>query len=152
MSFSRMVRMTPLIIAGWTVSMAGIGCDARPQEPTPDIHPPANPAAVPPRPGPDPLHTPAPRPQAAKPDLNKIHYDTGTRTLFVYELPDRSARWMLSTPSAPMGLPIDREYQFPMGMELDLDTVSLFYTVSNSRPSPAVSLREILERDPRVVR
>jgi len=144
--------MIPLVLAGLTVGWVGIGCDARPQESTPEVHPPQDPASVPPRPGPDPLHTPAPRSQAAKPDLSKITYNTSNRTLSVYELPDRSARWMLSTPGAPMGLPIDGGYQFPMGMELDLDSVSLFYTVPNSRPSPAVSLREILERDPRVVR
>jgi hypothetical protein len=63
----------------------------------------------------------------------------------VYDLPDRQARWMLTLPTAPMGVPVDREYQFPPGMELDLDEVSVFYTVPNSRPSQAVSLREILD-------
>ncbi len=152
MDGSRMTRLVPLAVAALAVGWAGIGCDARPQEATPEVHPPAEPASVPPRPGPDPLHTPAPRPQATRPDLGKINYDAGTRTLSVYELPDRSARWMLATPNAPMGLPIDRDYQFPMGMELDLDSVSLFYTVPNSRPSLPVSLREILDRDPRAAR
>jgi len=137
-----MARTLPLIaLAAW---LGGTGCDARPKESTAEVRPTVETAAAP-RPGADPLNIPVPRAQPTKPDIAKITYDRGNRKLAVYDLPDPSARWMLTTPTVPMGLPIEREYQFPPGMELDLDSVSIFYTVPNCRPSPTVSLREILD-------
>ena len=35
--------------------------------------------------------------------------------------------------------------RYETGNDLDLDQVTVYYTVPNRRPSPTVSLREILE-------
>ncbi|OWK38457.1 hypothetical protein [Fimbriiglobus ruber] len=88
---------------------------------------------------------PISRPAAPKPDITLMAYDPVNRTLTLYELPDRSSRWMLATTSVPTGVPVEREHQFPQDMDLDLDQTTVFYTVPNNRPSPAVPIREILE-------
>ncbi len=144
---SRTARPFPVLFAASAVWLAAPGCDAQPRGTSTDARTVPT-AATPAHTGPEAAVVNAP--QAQKPDLTRLDYDPGTRTLTVYELPERSARWMLTTPTAPTGVPVDREYQFPPNMDLDLDQVAVYYTVPNRRPSPTVSLREIL--DARVLR
>ncbi len=91
----------------------------------------------------DPLAVSNPR-RTPKPDLTRLRFDPSTRTLELYELAGKDSHWMLSTPSAPRGVPVDRVHQFPNTMELDFERVSVFY-VTGGRPSPAVTLQEILD-------
>lgn len=91
----------------------------------------------------DPLAISNPR-RTPKPDLTRLRFDPSSRTLELYELAGKDARWMLSAPSAPRGIPVDRVHQFPSTMELDLERVSVFY-VTGGQPSPAVTLQEILD-------
>ena len=149
MSLARMARSltAPLAAAGLLT-----GCDAQPRETAEE------PRTVATAPAPAAAPVPARPPvgsqaQASKPDLDRLGFDPGNRKLTLYPLTDRSARWMLATPTAPTGVPVDREYEFPSELALDLDRVAVFYTVANRRPSPTVSLREILEsRNARVLR
>ena len=137
-----MLTRTALLLLLAALLASGTGCEAQPR--TAAIESDGGPT-VPPRPSPDPLHTPAPRAQAPKPDLARMKYDPAGQVLTLYELPDRSARWMLATPAVPAGVPVDREYQFPPSMAFDLEQVAVFYTVPNRLPSPTVTLREILD-------
>lgn len=149
MSFPWMWRT----LAGVGLSALVVGCDASPRDPSTERNVSSTiSASAPPRPGPDPLHTPAPRPQPPRPDLARLSFDASARRLRLYDLPEPSARWMITLPSSPMGVPVDREYQFPPGMDLDVDSVAVFYTMPNNRPSPAVSLREIAEMGARASR
>ena len=126
------------------------GCDAQPRGTTADARTVPT-TANPTRPGGEFVLAPAPQP--LKPDLTRLGFDPSTRTLTLYDLPEQSSRWMLASPAAPGGVPVDREYQFPPDVDLDLDRVAIFYTVPNSRPSPTVSLREIIDaREARVLR
>jgi hypothetical protein len=138
-----MVHPRTAAILSLTAALALLaGCEAQPRSGQGDSD---GSQTVPPRPSPDPLHTPAPRPRASKPDLARIKYDTANQVLTLYELPDRSARWMLATPANPGGVPVDREYQFPPSMAFDLEQVAVFYTVPDRLPSPTVTLREIVD-------
>lgn len=92
---------------------------------------------------PDPLAVSNPR-RTPKPDPTRLRYDPSTRTLELYELAGKDARWMLCTPTDPRGVPVDRVHQFPAAMDLDLDRVSVFAVVAG-RPSPAVTLQDILD-------
>jgi hypothetical protein len=91
----------------------------------------------------DPLAISNPR-RTPKPDLTRLRFDPSTRTLELYELAGKDSRWMLSTPSDPRGVPVDRVHQFPSMMDLDLERVAVFYVIGG-RPSPAVTLQEILD-------
>ncbi len=82
--------------------------------------------------------------QLPKPDLARLRFDPTTRTLELYQLDGKDARWMLVTPADPRGVPVDRLYQFPTTMDLDLDRVGVFYILAG-RTSPSVTLREILD-------
>jgi hypothetical protein len=142
-------RLFPALLAA-SAWLAAAGCDAQPRGTVTDAHT-APTAPAPARQGQEFVLATAPQPQ--KPDLTRLGFDPSTRTLTLYELPDRSARWMLASPDAPTGVPVDREYNFPPEVDLDLDRVSVFYTVPNRRPSPTVSLREIVDaRNSRVIR
>jgi hypothetical protein len=134
---ARTSRLLPVVLAASALA----GCDAPPRGSGGEAR---STAADPHRPTPNPFDE-APRPQAPKPDLALLSYDPGNRKLTLYPLPNRSARWMISLPTAQAGVPVDREYEFPPGLDLDLNLVAVYYTVPNRRPSPAVSLREILE-------
>lgn len=88
---------------------------------------------------------PARPPTAPKPDLTRLRYDPAARTLTLYPLPDAGGRWLLRTADAPAGVPVDREVTFAGGADPDLGAVAVFYTLPNRRPSPPVTLREIVE-------
>src|SRR5262249_22813169 len=118
------------------------GCDA-PREPAGEIRTPTASADTP-HPAPEPI-APATRAQAPKPEVGRITFDPTTRRLTLYELSDRSARWMIVSAAAATPVPVDREHDFPPGMDIDLEHTTVFYTIPNRRPSPAVSLREILD-------
>lgn len=142
-----------------SLAAATAGCDAaRPPDTVsrgePDFRPPSTAPARPDPAGPDrPDRTrdgTDARPvaiqtrQPPKPDLARLRFDPATRTLELYELPGTDARWMLLSPAAARGVPVDQKYQFPAGTDLDLERVAVFY-VANGRPSPAVTLQEILD-------
>ncbi|HVK16513.1 MAG TPA: hypothetical protein VM533_06160 [Fimbriiglobus sp.] len=144
---ARKARLVLVASAAWA---AASGCDAQPRATSSEAR--TVPTAVAPaRHGDD--YVLAPAPQAHKPDLARLGFDPSTRTLTLYELTDTSARWMLASPATPAGVPLEREYKFPPEVDLDLDRVAVFYTVPNRRPSPTVSLREIIDaRETRVLR
>lgn len=137
-----MTATTRTVFGLGTFALALAGCEASPRGSTADTR---GPEALAVRAQPEsPALTPTQQ-QSAKPDVARLGYDAARRTLRVYELPERSARWMLTLPGSPMGVPVDGEYEFPANVECDLDQVVLFYTLPNHRPSPGVSLREIAE-------
>jgi len=137
-----MTLTTRMVSTAGLTALALVGCDASPRGSTADTRgqeaPPLR--ALPESPDVSPT-----RQESARPDVARLGYDAARRTLTVYELPERSARWMLTLPGAPMGVPVDGEYEFPATVDCDLDQVVLFYTLPNHRPSPGVSLREIVE-------
>lgn len=137
-----MTATTRTVFGLGTFALLLAGCEASPRGSTADTR------------GPDVLavraqpESPALSPtqqESAKPDVSRLGYDAARRTLRVYELPEKAARWLLALPGSPMGVPVDGEYEFPANVECDLDQVVLFYTLPNHRPSPGVSLREIAE-------
>jgi hypothetical protein len=137
--------MARLVLAASAAWAAASGCDAQPRATSTEVR------TVPTRSGDEFVRAPAPQPN--KPDLTRLGFDPSTRTLTLYELPEQSSRWMLASPATPAGVPVDREYKFPPEADLDLDRVAVFYTVPNRRPSPTVSLREIIDaREARVLR
>lgn len=128
--------MTPLRMrAASILAAAGLaGCDATPREPAdPPVRADAGPASRPPQ---DPKST------VAKPDPVLIDYDLETRTLTLYDLPDRGGRWMLATPADAKGGPVNAVHRFID--EVDVDAVAVFYTTAAGHPSPRVRLREVL--------
>ena len=135
---SRTARLFALVSP--VLWLATVGCEAQ-QRDSAEVEP--APAAVPTRPPSDSLHPPAPRTQPVKPDLTRMTYDPANRTLTLYELPDRSAKWVVSLPMERKEVPVDAQYQFPPGVDFDPDQVTVFFTVPNRLPSPAVTLREI---------
>ena len=142
-------RMARLVLAASAAWAAASGCDAQPRAASTEAH--TLPTVSTARPGDEFVR--ALSPQAHKPDLTRLGFDPSTRTLTLYELPEQSSRWMLASPATPAGVPVDREYKFPPEADLDLDRVAVFYTVPNRRPSPTVSLREIIDaREARVLR
>jgi hypothetical protein len=150
MTRARKARLLPALIAASAALAAAPGCGTQPRGVATDGRS-APTSASHARQSGEFVRTSAPQP--GKPDLTRLTFDPSTRTLTLYELSDRSARWMLATPAAPAGVPVDREYMFPPEVDLDLDQITVFYTVPNRRPSPAVSLREIIDtREARVHR
>lgn len=136
-------RMPRLALAGSLFAVALAGCDAPPADPVPALPATQTPGADAPR---SPESAPPPAtPQAARPDVTRLAYHADKRTLTLYPLAERSGRWMLAVPGRPRGVPVDGEYEFPPSMDFDLDQVRVFYTVADRRPSPAVTLREILD-------
>lgn len=144
MATTRTARLATLFAVTTVTALAG--CEAAPRGPTPEslapeapaIRPPADALAETPTP-------PATRQESAKPDLQRLEYDANRRVLRVYPLAERTASWMLVLPGAPMGVPFEGEYEFPAAPGWDLDQVHLFTTMPNRRPSPSVTLREILD-------
>jgi hypothetical protein len=140
--------MAGLVLAAAAAWAAAPGCDAAPRAASTGVRT-APTAANPARSGEEFVHASSPN----KPDLTRLGFDPSSRTLTLYDLPEQSGRWMLASPAAPGGVPVDREYRFPPEVDLDLDRFAVFYTVPNRRPSPAVSLREIIDaRETRVLR
>jgi hypothetical protein len=135
-----MSRFRGIVPVGIAVAFAGCEAsqrdtpDTRAADAPPTLHVPADASDVPPT-----------RFDSAKPDVHRLGYDAGKRKLRVYELPDRAGQWMLTLPGAPMGVPVDGEYELPANLECDLGQVVLFYTLPNRRPSPGVTLREIVD-------
>jgi hypothetical protein len=83
-----------------------------------------------------------PKSTLARPDPALMHYDPASRTLTLYDLPDRDAQWMVATPENPLGEPVGAIHAFPD--EVDVDRTAVFYTTTGGRPSPRVTLREVL--------
>src|SRR4051812_2748308 len=71
--------------------------------------------------------TPNPRVRADRPEVSMVKFDETSSTLSLYELPEKGARWMVSTPTEPNGVPVPRVYKFKG--KLDPRQVSLFFTV-----------------------
>ena len=128
-----LMGLMTLTLAGCEASPRGAVADGRAPEALAIRTPPAPPAR------------PDAQPESAKPDVSRLGYDPARRTLRVYELADPAARWVLTLPGAPMGVPVDGEYEFPATVECDFDSIVLFTTLPSHRPSPGVSLREIAE-------
>ena len=133
---------TRMVFGLTTISLTLAGCEASPRGTPADAHPPE---ALTIRAPEESATPPMSHPESAKPDVARLAYDPARRTLRVYDLAEPSARWVLTLPGAPMGVPVDGEYEFPASPDCDLDQVVLFYTLANRRPSPGVSLREIAE-------
>jgi hypothetical protein len=87
--------------------------------------------------------TPNPRVRLERPSVSMVKYDADSATISLYELPDQGARWMVSTPTEPNGVPVPRVYKFKG--KLDPRQVSLFFTVPSGGVSGHVSLQEILD-------
>ncbi|MFO0849009.1 MAG: hypothetical protein U0871_10720 [Gemmataceae bacterium] len=128
--------MPPSRPARWLAgfALAAAGCDAHHQAAT-------RPTAA----DPPPAVRGDARPTVPKPDLTRLRYDPTARTLVLYPLAEAGGRWMLRTADDPVGVPVDREVTFADGPAPDLGAVAVFYTVPNRGPSPAVSLREIVD-------
>jgi hypothetical protein len=137
-----MARQGFRLFVATAAGLAACGCDAQPRAGTPDSRTASTETSTV-RPGSEFALAPALQPQ--KPDLSRLEFELSTRKLTLYDLPDRASRWMLASPDAPGGVPVDREFQFPPEVDLDLDQIAVYYTVPNRRPSPSVSLREILD-------
>ena len=133
---------TPRLLLFSAAALALAGCETSPRGTTADTR---GPEVLALRVPPDAPALSPTQQESAKPDVTRLGYDAVRRTLRVYELPEKAARWVLTVPGAPMGVPVDGEYEFPANIDCDLDQVVLFYTVPNHRPSPGVSLREIVE-------
>src|SRR5829696_7122577 len=103
----RRARMARLILAASTAWTAASGCDAQPRAASTEAHTLPT-VSTPARPGDEFVR--ALSPQAHKPDLTRLGFDPSTRTLTLYELPEESGRWMLTSPAVPVGVPVDREY------------------------------------------
>ncbi len=137
-------RMPRLALALALFGSAGCGGPA-PQgadAPRSPVDAPRSPTDTPDSPA---VAAPPATPQAARPDVTRLAYHADKRTLTLYPLAEQSGRWMLAVPGRPRGVPVDGEYEFPPSMDFDLDQVRVFYTVADRRPSPAVTLREILD-------
>lgn len=143
MSFARMARHSRVLLVAVAVWWAG-GCDTSQRQPA-DTSPSSIVSPDSPHPTPDPI-PPATLAQAPKPDLGRLAYDPSQRKLTLYALPTPSARWMILVPPATAAVPVvDSEYEFPAMMSFDPNQVTVFYTVPNRRPSPSVTLREIVD-------
>lgn len=130
-----------LMVTVAAVLIASIGCDAQQRDLSSAAEPPAS--TVPTTRGES--HQPATHDDAPMPDAARMRFDVERRELVVYPLPDRTARWMLSSPMSPKGMPIGLRYRFPAEVDLDLSQVAVFYIEKNRRPSAAVSLDQIVE-------
>jgi hypothetical protein len=86
--------------------------------------------------------TPNPRVRVGRPEVTMVKFDETTGKLSLYELPEQGARWMVSTPSEPNGVPVPRVYQIKG--KLDPRHVSVFFTVPSGGVSGHLSLEEIL--------
>ncbi len=134
--------MTPTRTLLGLVTLILAGCEASPRGAPADGH---APEALAIRTPPEPPAGPDAQAESAKPDVSRLDYDPDRRTLRVYELADPAARWVLTLPGAPRGVPVDGEYEFPATVAGDLDSIVLFTTLPSHRPSPGVTLREIAE-------
>lgn len=123
-------------------AVAAAGCDASPRG---GAVADADSQLVSPTARTEPPHGPGRRDQPSAPDVTRLSFDPSTRTLRLYDLPEKSARWMLKLPAAPGGVPVDGAYQFPMDADLDPAGVAVYYTLPNRRPSPGVSLQEVMD-------
>lgn len=119
-------------LARWAVlcGVCGFGCQPMPREPTvataksADERLPQDPKSTLPR-----------------PDAVLIRYDSDSRTLTLYDLPNRDATWMLATNRNLKGEPVPMIYWF--GDEVDPSTIAVFYTTSTGQQSPRITLEEI---------
>ena len=145
---ARMARLP--VLAASAAWVAASGCDAQPRAASTEAHTLPT-ASTPARPGDEFVRGLVPAAAQAGPDpagVRPEHPDADP-----VRVAGESGRWMLTSPNAPVGVPVDREYKFPPEADLDLDRVAVFYTVPNRRPSPTVSLREIIDaREARVLR
>ena len=135
-------RMPCYIVVAVAAALGGAGCDAQPREAAVAD---ADPQLASPTARAEPVRTADRRDQPPAPDVTRLSFDPSTRTLRLYDLPEKSARWMLKLPAAPSGVPVDGAYQFPMGMDFDPTDVAVYYTLPNRRPSPGVSLQEVMD-------
>jgi len=143
MNFARMARFLQVPLVATAVGWA-VGCDTS-QRQQADTSPSSTLSSESPHPTPEHI-PPATLAQAPKPDLGRLTYDPGQRKLTLYDLPTPSARWMIVVPPSPAAVPVvDSEYEFPARMNFDPNQVTVFYTVPNRRPSPSVTLREIVD-------
>ncbi len=139
---ARMFRL--LLVPLAAVASWAVGCDTSRRQPA-DDSPSATASTEAAHPSPEHL-APVTLAQAPKPDLGRLTYDPAHRKLTLYDLPDRTARWMIVVPPSTSAVPVvDSEYEFPPMVSLDPDQVTVFYTVPNRRPSPSVTLREIVD-------
>lgn len=121
-----------------TLSTALVGCNSQPQSNATDrghtdAHADSQPTG----------RTPNPRVRIERPSVSLVKFDETSATLSLYELPEKGARWMVSTPSEPNGVPVPRVYKFKG--KLDPRSVSLFFTVPSGGVSGHVSLQDVLD-------
>jgi len=130
-----LTRMRSLVLIG----IAGVsGCNSEPQSNATDrghadAHSESQPSG----------RTPNPRVRVGRPEVSMVKYDQVTGKLSLYELQENGARWMVSTPNEPNGVPVPRVYQFKG--KLDPRQVSVFFTVPSGGVSGQLTLQEILD-------
>lgn len=139
MNASRMARCIAVSVAA---ALGGVGCDAQPRE---SAVADADPQLARSTARTDPARAAGRRDQPPKPDITRLSFDPATRTLRLYPLADKSARWMLKLPTSPAGVPVEAAYQFPMDLDLDPSELAVYYTLPNQRPSSAVSLQDVMD-------
>jgi len=143
MRTSRTCRLVPVSLVATALGWAAGGDTSQRQQA--DESPSSTVSTEAPHPTPDHV-PPGTLAQAPKPDPGRLTYDSAQRKLTLYDLPVPSARWMIVVPPSTAAVPVvDGEYEFPPMVTLDPGQVTVFYTVPNRRPSPGVTLREIVD-------
>ncbi len=75
------------------------------------------------------------------PDIDKINYDSRTRTLTLYDLP-RNGRWEVQLPGEDVGRPVPPQHRLP---DVDMGEVYVYYTQSGQKSSATVTVKQIQE-------
>jgi len=112
-------------------SLTSIGCDSH-SRPRQTADAPSETPAV-----------PDPYPKLSPPVPSRLAFDELSRTLTTYDLPDRSARWMVLMPSEPRGLPLQRVHTLPKGVSPQ--EVIVFYSIPGRGTSHAISLADVIQ-------
>lgn len=73
------------------------------------------------------------------PEVDRINYDSRTRTLSLYDLPGND-RWEVQLPGEKVGTPVAARHKIP---DVDLAQVRVYYTRPGARPSLALSVKQI---------
>lgn len=116
------------LILGIAFSLAASGCGQRE-------------AAEAPPPAPEEPEPQGPvQPYLPPPATDRIEYNSQTRTLTFYDLP-QSSRWMVQRPDAKMPDPVGPDLRLPEG--LDPDNTFVFYRREGGQQSRSVSVADI---------
>jgi hypothetical protein len=81
------------------------------------------------------------RPALPTPNLDRLSYDTRTRTLTLYDLTGND-RWEVQLPGEQVGRPVAGQHRLP---DVDPAQVYVYYTRPGTRPSVSVTVKQILD-------